>query len=91
MFISSVSESIHVHDFLLELLNNGGYEAYIHWTVKERREFKIAKPQRIAALWGDRKSRKLLSDAKLARALRYSIKKGKLEKTDDQLMLFRFL
>ena len=82
--------SLHLHEFLLELLNTGGCEAYIHWTVQERKEFKIARPQRVAAMWGDRKNRKLLSDDKLTRALRYSIKKGKLEKTDSQLMLFRF-
>ena len=86
-----IAESIHIEEFLLELLNAGGYEGYIHWTVKERREFKISRPQRVAALWGDRKSRKLLSDEKLIRALRYAAKKGKLEKSDGQLMLYRFL
>ena len=86
-----ITGSIHIHDFLLELLTIGGHEAYIHWSVKENREFKIAKPQRIAALWGSRKCRKLLSEEKLLRALRYSIKKGKIEKLDGQSMLFRFL
>eukprot|EP00794_Sanderia_malayensis_P008197 gene8197-9075_t len=83
--------SLHVDEFLLELLNTGGYEAYIHWTVKERQEFKITRPQRIAALWGDRKSRKMMSDDKLLRSLRYAIKKRKIEKTDSQNLLFRFL
>eukprot|EP00795_Rhopilema_esculentum_P004366 gene4366-20588_t len=83
-------KSVKIEDFLLELLNAGGYESYIHWTMKERREFKITRPQRVANLWGDHKGRKLLSDDKLTRALRYSIRKGKLEKTDSQQMQYRF-
>ena len=77
-------------EFLLELLNSEGYESYIHWTTKEKREFKITRPQRIAALWGARKCRKLMTDDKLLRGIRYYIKKGKFEKSDSQQLLFRF-
>ena len=71
---------MHLWEFLLELLHDGECRPLITWTKKDRKEFKITQPERVARLWGLEHNRKNMTYDKLSRALRQYYKEGIVRK-----------
>lgn len=63
--------TIHLWEFLMELLNNERYASIIEWTSKEKGEFKLKRQEEVARQWGLLKQRKGMTYDKLSRSLRY--------------------
>ena len=72
--------TIHLWEFLLELLEDERYIPLISWTRKEEREFKIKRQEEVAKRWGRLKQRAAMNYDKLSRALRYYYQKGIIKK-----------
>ncbi|RMX59337.1 hypothetical protein pdam_00014012 [Pocillopora damicornis] len=62
--------TIHLWEFLLELLEDERYIPLISWTKKEDGEFKIKRQEEVAKRWGRLKQRAGMNYDKLSRALR---------------------
>lgn len=77
--------------FLLELLEDDTYTSYIHWTCKEKKEFKIVNPGQVSNLWGNIRGKKKFTADKLYRELRNLRKKRILEKLErkDHFILLK--
>ena len=72
--------TIHLWEFLLELLEDERYIPLISWTKKEDGEFKIKRQEEVAKRWGRLKQRAGMNYDKLSRALRYYYQKGIIKK-----------
>ena len=72
--------TIHLWEFLLELLEDERYIPLISWTRKEEGEFKIKRQEEVAKRWGRLKQRAGMNYDKLSRALRYYYQKGIIKK-----------
>ena len=72
--------TIHLWEFLLELLEDERYIPLISWTRKEEGEFKIKRQEEVARRWGRLKQRAGMNYDKLSRALRYYYQKGIIKK-----------
>jgi hypothetical protein len=72
--------TIHLWEFLLELLNNERYASIISWTRRENGEFKLKKQEEVARQWGLLKQRKGMTYDKLSRSLRYYYDKKIIKK-----------
>ena len=75
--------TIHLWEFLLELLEDERYIPLISWTRKEEGEFKIKKQEEVARRWGRLKQRAGMNYDKLSRALRYYYQKGIIKKVSN--------
>ncbi|XP_031571240.1 ETS domain-containing transcription factor ERF-like [Actinia tenebrosa] len=83
--------TIHLWEFLLELLNNERYASIISWTRKEYGEFKLKKQEEVARQWGLLKQRKGMNYDKLSRSLRYYYDKRIIKKVSGQRLVYRFI
>ncbi|CBY07981.1 unnamed protein product [Oikopleura dioica] len=72
--------SIHLWQFLAELLNQQKYLKCIKWMDREQGIFKIEDSQEVAKLWGLRKNRPNMNYDKLSRSIRQYYKKGIIQK-----------
>ena len=72
--------TIHLWEFLLELLNNKRYASIISWTRKEQGEFMLKKQEEVARQWGLLKQRQGMNYDKLSRSLRYYYGKKIIQK-----------
>ncbi|CAG5094287.1 Oidioi.mRNA.OKI2018_I69.XSR.g13423.t1.cds [Oikopleura dioica] len=72
--------SIHLWQFLAELLNQQKYLKCIKWVDREQGIFKIEDSQEVAKLWGLRKNRPNMNYDKLSRSIRQYYKKGIIQK-----------
>lgn len=75
--------TIHLWEFLLELLEDERYVPLISWTRKEEGEFKIKRQEELARRWGRLKQRAGMNYDKLSRALRYYYQKGIIKKVSN--------
>ena len=84
--------SIHLWQFVKELLLQPQlYSASIHWVDREQGIFKIVDSNRVATLWGKRKTRPAMNYDKLSRSLRQYYKKGIMKKTErTQRLVYQF-
>jgi SAM pointed domain-containing ETS transcription factor len=89
---SSSSSSIHLWQFVKELLNHPAeHSACIHWLDRGAGIFKIVDSTRVATLWGQRKNRPAMNYDKLSRSLRQYYKKGIMKKTErTQRLIYQF-
>ena len=72
--------TIHLWEFLLELLEDEQFIQLISWTRKEHGEFKLKNQEEVAKRWGWLKQRAGMNYDKLSRALRYYYQKGIIKK-----------
>jgi len=82
--------TIHLWEFLLELLEDERYIPLISWTRKEEGEFKIKRQEEVARRWGRLKQRAGMNYDKLSRALRYYYQKGIIKKVQGQRLVYKF-
>ena len=72
--------SIHLWEFLLNLLLDEKSDHMICWTNREAGEFKLKNQEEVARRWGNLKHRPGMNYDKLSRALRYYYQKGIIKK-----------
>lgn len=87
---SRINNTLHLWEFLLELLEDERYTSIISWTRKEAREFKIKRQEDVARKWGRLKQRTSMNYDKLSRALRYYYHKGIIKKVQGQRLVYKF-
>ena len=75
-----INNTLHLWEFLLELLEDERYTPLISWTRKEEGEFKIKRQEDVARKWGRLKQRASMNYDKLSRSLRYYYHKGIIKK-----------
>lgn len=63
----------------------------MEWTKKDKYEFRILQPDKLAALWGEQKKKSNMDFAKLARGLRYYYGKSILEKVRGKQFTYQFV
>ena len=80
--------TIHLWEFLLELLADESCRPIITWSRKLHGEFKIKRPQQVASHWGKLKHRPAMNYEKLSRALRHYYSKGIIRKVCTVTTLF---
>lgn len=85
-----INNTLHLWEFLLELLEDERYAPLISWTRKEEREFKIKRQEDVAHKWGRLKQRASMNYDKLSRALRYYYHKGIIKKVQGQRLVYKF-
>ncbi len=78
-------------DFLWGLLEKPEYNSYIQWTIKERLEFKLTRPEMVAQLWGEHRKKKRMNFDKLSRGLRYYYDSKRMSKVPYKQHHFRFV
>jgi len=79
------NDKIKLDEFLMMLLNDDTYSSFIHWTYKERKEFKLVNPGQVSNLWGNLKGKRKFTSDKLLREMRHLRSSGvmnKLERKD---------
>ena len=72
--------TIHLWEFLLELLADDKNGSMISWTRQECGEFKLTNQEEVARRWGVLKQRAGMNYDKLSRALRYYYQKDIIKK-----------
>ena len=83
---------MHLWQFLYAmLLKPNEYSHLIEWTInKVHFEFRLLKPESIAAWWGYHKNKKSMSYDKLSRSLRYYYDKFIIRKMSGERYVYRF-
>ena len=66
----------------MKLLNDEKYSSFIHWTCKEKQEFKLVNAGQVSNLWGNIKRKKKFTSDKLVREIRHLRYNDLLEKLD---------
>ncbi|MFH4973424.1 hypothetical protein AB6A40_000133 [Gnathostoma spinigerum] len=84
-----MDSNVTLWQFLLELLIKGDHPRLIQWTNHEF-EFKLLDAEKVAQLWGRRKSKPHMNYDKLSRALRYYYDKNIIKKVIGQKFVYRF-
>ncbi|CAH3178454.1 unnamed protein product, partial [Porites lobata] len=87
---SRINNTLHLWEFLFELLEDERYTALIAWTRKDKGEFKIKRQEDVARKWGRLKQRTSMNYDKLSRALRYYYHKGIIKKVPGQRLAYKF-
>ncbi|CAH3178457.1 unnamed protein product, partial [Porites lobata] len=87
---SRINNTLHLWEFLFELLEDERYTALIAWTRKDKGEFKIKRQEDVARKWGRLKQRTSMNYDKLSRALRYYYHKGIIKKVPGQRFVYKF-
>ena len=72
--------SVHLWEFLLELLMDESCIPLIEWTDESNGEFKLNDSEEVARRWGLRKHKEGMNYDKLSRALRYYYSKNIIKK-----------
>ncbi|XP_068758832.1 ETS domain-containing protein Elk-4-like isoform X1 [Montipora capricornis] len=85
-----INNTLHLWEFLLELLEDERYASLISWTRKEAGEFKIKQQEDVAHKWGRLKQRASMNYDKLSRSLRYYYHKGIIKKVQGQRLVYKF-
>ena len=75
-------QTIHLWQFLKELLDDPEGYSCIKWIDRAKGVFKIEDSSKVAKLWGRRKNRPAMNYDKLSRSVRQYYKKGIIKKTD---------
>ena len=78
--ISGPRRSVHLWEFLLELLMDETNSPMIEWTDERNGEFKLKNSEDVAKKWGQRKHKDGMNYDKLSRALRYYYSKDIIKK-----------
>lgn len=86
---SSLSGSIQLWQFLLELLQDEQYSNIITW-VGNNWEFKLLDPESVSMLWGIRKRKPSMNYDKLSRAIRYYYDKKIIHKVHGKRYQYKF-
>jgi len=79
----------HLWQFLLQLLENDSFSSIISWSRKDRREFKLNNPEKVAQRWRIFKRNKAMTYKKLSRTLRYYYQQGNIKKVPGQRFVYR--
>ncbi|XP_001637424.2 transcriptional regulator ERG homolog [Nematostella vectensis] len=82
--------TIHLWEFLLELLADERYSSLIAWSRKEYGEFKLKNQEEVAKRWGILKHRAGMNYEKLSRAIRYYYQQGIIKKVPGQRLVYKF-
>ena len=77
------NNTIHLWEFLLELLADDRCSAMISWSRRECGEFVLKNQHEVAKRWGILKQRPGMNYDKLSRALRYYYKQGIVKKVSE--------
>ncbi|XP_020904742.1 protein FEV, partial [Exaiptasia diaphana] len=72
--------TVHLWEFLLELLADERYSSMIAWSRKDYGEFKLKNQEEVARRWGIVKHRAGMNYEKLSRAIRYYYHQGIIQK-----------
>ncbi|XP_020904740.1 transcriptional regulator ERG homolog [Exaiptasia diaphana] len=83
--------SIHLWEFLLDLLSDEKCSSLITWTDREEGEFKLKNQEEVAKRWGHLKRRPGMNYDKLSRALRYYYQKDIIKKVNGQRLAYKFV
>ncbi|XP_031640691.1 DNA-binding protein Ets97D-like [Contarinia nasturtii] len=81
---------IQLWQFLLEILNDKEHRNIIQWHGNQG-EFKLVEPDRVAALWGNRKNKPTMNYEKLSRALRYYYDGDMISKVSGKRFVYKFI
>ena len=79
-FCIASRRSVHLWEFLLELLMDDSFTPMIEWTDEVNGEFKLKNSEAVAKKWGERKQKEGMNYDKLSRALRYYYSKDIIQK-----------
>ena len=72
--------TIHLWEFLVDLLANDDLRTIICWSRREFKEFKLKRPEEVSRRWGLVKRKKGMNYEKLSRALRFYYGQGIIQK-----------
>ncbi|GAB0093794.1 Ets97D [Sergentomyia squamirostris] len=81
---------IQLWQFLLEILTDIEHRRIIQW-VGVNGEFKLADPEKVAQLWGERKNKPTMNYEKLSRALRYYYDGDMISKVHGRRFVYKFV
>ncbi|XP_055320536.1 DNA-binding protein Ets97D-like [Sitodiplosis mosellana] len=81
---------IQLWQFLLEILTDKEHRNIIQWHGNQG-EFKLVEPDRVAALWGNRKNKPTMNYEKLSRALRYYYDGDMISKVSGKRFVYKFI
>lgn len=81
---------VHLWQFLLDLLTDWRHQDAIHWVNRDG-EFMLANPERVAAMWGQRKNKPAMNYEKLSRALRYYYDGDMIAKVQSKRFCYKFI
>lgn len=88
---SGPRRSVHLWEFLLELLMDETYVSMIQWTDEMNGEFKLKSSEDVARKWGQRKHKEGMNYDKLSRALRYYYSKNIIKKVSGRRFVYKFV
>ena len=80
VFVAGSRRSVHLWEFLLEILMDDSCVSLIEWTDEANGEFKLNDSEEVARRWGMRKHKEGMNYDKLSRALRYYYSKNIIKK-----------
>lgn len=80
---------VQLWQFLLDILTDPEHVDIIKW-VGQDGEFKLADPERVARLWGERKNKPAMNYEKLSRALRYYYDSDMISKVSGKRFTYKF-
>ncbi|XP_066917548.1 uncharacterized protein [Clytia hemisphaerica] len=83
--------SVHLWEFLLELLMDENNAPMIEWTDERNGEFKLKNSEDVAKKWGQRKHKDGMNYDKLSRALRYYYSKDIIKKVSGRRFVYKFV
>lgn len=82
--------TLHLWEFLLELLADESCKSIICWRRKEYGEFQLIDHHEVAKRWGQLKKRNDMNYSKLSRALRLYYQQGIITKVKGQMLVYKF-
>lgn len=82
---------IQLWQFLLEILTDSERLNIIQWIDGGNGEFKLADPEEVAKLWGERKNKPTMNYEKLSRALRYYYDGDMISKVGGKRFVYKFV
>ena len=84
-----MKKTIHLWEFLEELLDDVTKSKYIAWVSREDGVFRLIDSKAVAKLWGQRKNRRGMNYEKMSRAIRYYYERG-IVYHEEQKLFYRF-
>ncbi|XP_063678464.1 ETS-related transcription factor Elf-4-like [Bolinopsis microptera] len=85
----NTGKSLHLWEFLLEMLADKRMKSVIAWTGTAR-EFRVVNSREVAREWGNRKNKPHMNFDKMSRAMRYYYKKNILAHGNKQRLVYSF-
>ncbi|XP_065057777.1 ETS domain-containing transcription factor ERF-like [Rhopilema esculentum] len=89
--MTGARRSVHLWEFLLELLMDDTCISLIEWTDESNGEFKLNDSEEVARRWGHRKHKEGMNYDKLSRALRYYYSKNIIKKVNGKRFVYKFV